>query len=81
MLRFYDAETDACLRIMTETVAEARAINFARAQMNGEHMPAYVRNAAGDQEAAVKHRRRARDIIEATSAKQFLMNSGCYAAM
>ena len=80
MLRFYDAEFDDAERIMTETVEEARSINFFRAQMNGEHMLVYINSARAEYEAARAHWERARHLIETSSAKRFIMNSGCYAA-
>ncbi|MEW9918829.1 BTAD domain-containing putative transcriptional regulator [Marimonas sp. MJW-29] len=80
MLRFYDAQLSDAHRIMSETIAEARSINFARAQMNSEHMLVYIQSARAEYEAAREHWQRARHLIETSSANRFFMNSGCYAA-
>lgn len=81
MLRFYDADVDGGYDLMSQVVDTARSINFARAQMNGEHMLAYIQAARADYEAAYEHWKKARRIIENSGAKRFIMNSGCYAAM
>lgn len=81
MLRFYDADVEGAYKLMTEVVTTARSVNFARAQMNGEHMLAYIEAARGKYDLAYDHWQRARKIIEDSGAKRFIMNSGCYAAM
>ena len=80
-LRFYDADFPSARDILSRVLLEAQSLGNSRAQMNAEHMLSYIDCMEGDFGAALERTERALRIIESSSARRFIMNNGCFAAM
>ncbi|MEX0281234.1 MAG: BTAD domain-containing putative transcriptional regulator [Arenibacterium sp.] len=79
-IRFYDAEPDEAEAMMLAVLEEAQLINFARPQMLAYNMLYHIQTVRAEYAEAERFWRYSRDMIEASSAKRFLMNSACGAA-